>query len=213
MPDKSPPKFRRRSDARPDEILDAALDQFLANGYARTTMDAIAKAANLSKGAVYLYFPSKEALLEGLVRRAVVPIAGRVISALSSGADHPRETISLILRSLAQATRDPKVLAVPMLVVREAPNAPNIARIYREHVISQVMPAGIAMLDAARKKGTIRDLDPELTFRSIIGPLIAHALISQVFGMEPEEGLRFDRLVENHLSILFDGLLPKGDTA
>lgn len=66
-PVKTGPKFRRRAEARPDEVLDAALEQFMAKGFAATRVEDIAKAAGLSKGAVYLYFPSKQALLEGLV--------------------------------------------------------------------------------------------------------------------------------------------------
>src|SRR5439155_9079413 len=68
------PKFRRRAEARPDEVLDAALDLFIENGFAATRVDDIAKRAGLSKGAVYLYFPSKEAIIEALVRRALVPV-------------------------------------------------------------------------------------------------------------------------------------------
>ena len=52
------PKFRRRAEARPDEVLDAALDLFIEKGFAETRVEDIAKRAGLSKGAVYLYFPS-----------------------------------------------------------------------------------------------------------------------------------------------------------
>ncbi len=60
-----------RAEARPDEVLDAALALFVEKGFANTRVEDIAVRAGLSKGAVYLYFPSKEAILEGLVRRAV----------------------------------------------------------------------------------------------------------------------------------------------
>ena len=66
----SGPKFRRRSEARPDEVLDAALELFVEKGFAATRVEDIATRAGVSKGTVYLYFPSKEAVLEGLVRRA-----------------------------------------------------------------------------------------------------------------------------------------------
>ena len=74
-PDSPEPKFRRRAEARPDEVLDAALALFVDQGYAHTSVAAIAKAAGISKGAIYLYFPSKQAILEALVRRAVTPVA------------------------------------------------------------------------------------------------------------------------------------------
>jgi AcrR family transcriptional regulator len=57
------PKFRRRAEARPDEVLDAALDLFIEKGFAATRVEDIAKRAGISKGAVYLYFPSKEAII------------------------------------------------------------------------------------------------------------------------------------------------------
>ena len=52
-------------------MLDAALSLFSTKGYARSSVSEIARAAGLSKGAVYLYFPSKHDILLGLVRRAV----------------------------------------------------------------------------------------------------------------------------------------------
>ena len=213
MPESQSPKFRRRSEARPDEILDAALSEFLKNGYGRTTMDKVAKAANLSKGAVYLYFPSKEALLESLVKRAVSPMARRAVEELSHGADHPRETLELVLRSIVELLADEQTLNVPMLVIREAPSVPRIAQIYRDEVLSQVIPALTAMLEAARQAGHIRDVDPELAVRSIVGPVLTHVLLARVFGIEPEDGLSIDRLIETHFTILFDGLLPQGSTS
>ena len=95
------PKFRRRADARPDEVLDAALDLFIAKGFAATRVEDIAAKAGLSKGAVYLYFPSKEAVLEGIVRRAIVPIATSALSYLENYAGDPRIPITLAMKSLA----------------------------------------------------------------------------------------------------------------
>ncbi|MGB8621965.1 MAG: helix-turn-helix domain-containing protein, partial [Paracoccaceae bacterium] len=83
-PGDSRPKFRRRAEARPDEVLDAALALFIRKGFAATKVDEIAARAGLSKGAVYLYFPSKKALLEGLVRRAVVPVAESALGAVAA---------------------------------------------------------------------------------------------------------------------------------
>ena len=89
------PKFRRRAEARPDEVLDAALELFMEKGFAATRVDDIAKRAGLSKGAVYLYFPSKEAVLEALVRRAIVPIADTALEALRNYEGDPRIVISM----------------------------------------------------------------------------------------------------------------------
>ena len=49
-----------------------------------------------------------------------------------------------------------------------------------------------------------------MTVRSIIGPVIVHILLAEVFGIRPEGGLQMDRLMRNHLDILFDGLATGG---
>src|SRR5687767_3950067 len=112
---KSGPKFRRRAEARPDEVLDAALDLFIEQGFERTRVDDIARRAGISKGAVYLYFPSKEAILEGLVRRAIVPVAETIIARAAAFEGDPRIVITQGLRLLAQRLHEPRLLAIPKI--------------------------------------------------------------------------------------------------
>lgn len=204
------PKFRRRAEARPDEVLDAALTAFAEKGYARATMDDIARRAGLSKGAVYLYFPSKQHLLEGLVRRAVQPVADGALAGLSGPVDDPRAALAGLLRALGSALSRPGAMDVPHLILREAAAAPEIAALYREAVIDRVMPAVVALIERGVKAGKLRPVDPELTLRSVVGPVIVHLLLDEVFGLRPAAGLLLPDLVENHLTILLAGLAPDG---
>src|SRR3954467_10236430 len=106
------PKFRRRAEARPDEVLDAALELFVEKGFAATRVEDIAARAGLSKGAVYLYFPSKEAILEGLVQRAVLPIANNALGVLESYVGDPRLVISAVMKMIAGRLSDPAMAAI-----------------------------------------------------------------------------------------------------
>jgi len=206
--DSPQPKFRRRADARPDEVLDAALMLFAKQGFARTTVEQIAREAGLSKGAVYLYFPSKEALLDGLVARVIGPITNAAFDRIDSFRGDPRPVIGGFLRALAIAMVDPNVRAVPLLVVREAPGAPALAAAFRRAVLDRALPPLTRLIAQGVEGGFIRAVDPELTTRSIMGPLLAHVFLSGIFGIEPRDGLAIDRLVDNHLTILFAGLEP-----
>lgn len=203
-------KFRRRAEARPDEILDAALALFSESGFDGTRMDDVARRAGLSKGAVYLYFPSKKALLEGLVRRAVVPIAETQLGMLAGHRGNPRPAIRQALLAVSERLADPHVAAVPKIVLREAITAPEIAQMYREEVLDRAIPALTALIARGVEDGHIRPVDPEMTVRSIVGPVLAHILLAEVFDIRPAGGLQIDRLVRNHLAILFDGLSPDG---
>ena len=204
------PKFRRRAEARPDEVLDAALALFARQGFAHTTVEAVARAAGLSKAAVYLYFPSKKALLAGLVRRAVAPVADMALGQVADYRGDPRPVIALMLRMMAARLSDPAVFAVPSLILREAAVAPEMAQVYRDEVLDRVLPAARGLIAQGVAGGFIRPVDPDLTIRSILGPVLAHLLLAQVFGVEPEGGLQLERLDENHLAILLAGLDPEG---
>ena len=200
------PKFRRRAEARPDEVLDAALELFIEKGFAATRVEDIAKRAGLSKGAVYLYFPSKEALLEGLVRRAVLPIADNALAFISNYEGDPRLVISTVLKMIAGKFHDPKLFAIPKLVFREVLGFPELAVMYRREVLDRVIPAIEGLIRNGVDQGYFRPVDPHLTIRSIIGPIMMHIAMAEIFGIMPADGLAFDRLIENHLTILFDGL-------
>jgi AcrR family transcriptional regulator len=200
------PKFRRRAEARPDEVLDAAIELFMKKGFAATRVDDIAKRAGLSKGAVYLYFPSKEAVLEGLVRRAIIPIADSALEALRSYEGDPRIVIGAVIRMLGHRFGDPRMLAVPRVVFREVLGFPHLAEMYRVEVLDKVIPVVTGLIRRGVEQGYLRQVDPELTIRSIIGPMMLHLVLAEVFDIHPDGGLHFDRLVDNHLSILFDGL-------
>ena len=203
---KSEKKFSRRAEARPDEVLDAAMAVFVEQGFAAAKMEEIARRAGISKGTVYLYFPSKEALIEAIIQRAVAPLATGTLPQLAAFEGDPRLPITMLLKSIAGLLHEPKNLAIPRLFLREGMNIPNIARIYRRDVLDKAIPVLTALVARGVANGHLRKVDPELTVRTIIGALIAHVALSEVFDIRPDDGLALDRLVDNHLGILFEGL-------
>src|SRR5438046_9592661 len=71
------PRWKRRKDARPGEIVAAALEVFGERGFAATKLADVARHAGVTKGTVYLYFESKEALFKAVVRDTIVPVIAR----------------------------------------------------------------------------------------------------------------------------------------
>ena len=199
-------KFRRRAEARPDEVLDAALSVFVARGFAATKVDDIARQAGVSKGTVYLYFPSKEALLEGIVQRAMAPIADSAAPDLAQFEGDPRLPIAMVLHMLCKTLGQPDKIDILKLILREAMNFPAIAEMYRRHVLDKMVPALTGLLARGVEQGHLRPVDPELTIRSVVGPLIAHIALSEIFDIRPSDGMALERLVENHIDILFHGI-------
>ncbi|MBU1174977.1 MAG: TetR/AcrR family transcriptional regulator [Alphaproteobacteria bacterium] len=203
------PKFRRRAEARKDEVLDAALELFIEKGYASTRVEDIAAKAGISKGTVYLYFDSKEALMEGLIHRALTPIALNVVSTIDKMGVDPRMVFKAIGGMVATNLGDPKVFAVPALIMRESAQFPELAQMYRRDVIDKVLPVMRKLIAHQIELGRFRPVDPDLAIRSIVGPIIAHMAMAKVFGIVSEDGLNMDRMINQHIDILFNGLSAK----
>jgi AcrR family transcriptional regulator len=198
-------KFRRRADARPDEVLDAALDLFIEKGFAATRVEDIAAAAGISKGAVYLYFASKETILEGLVRRAIVPIIDNAstLAAAGAGAGDPEDVLKRIIGFVVMAMAEPRNAAIPRLIVSESANFPELARMYRTEVIDRGFEAMTGVVRRGIECGRFRPVDPGLAIRNIVGPIFINVLMTGVFGFDAPDPAAFAR---SHVDILLHGL-------
>jgi AcrR family transcriptional regulator len=181
----SDPRWKRRADARPDEILDAALALFMERGFDATRMEDVAKRAGLSKAGVYLYFDGKEALLKALIVREVGPVARHAEAMATAGAAEPEQTLRAIAGFVVGRISDPRIFAVPHLVISIATRFPDIARFYREEVIDRARGAIGAIVKAGVAKGEFRDIDPDIAVRLLVGPFMFEALWRHVFAGEP----------------------------
>src|SRR5712692_6182177 len=81
-----PPSSRAaRAAERRQAIIEAALDEFVARGFAATRLDDVARRAGVAKGTIYLHFKDKEALFQELIRTALVPLIGRLAAPPPAG--------------------------------------------------------------------------------------------------------------------------------
>jgi hypothetical protein len=119
----------------------------------------------------------------------------------------------MLLTILVERLAQPDTIAVPKLILREVLSFPFIATFYRNEVLDKVMPALIGLVRRGVESGRLRPVDPELTVRSIIGPLLAHVALGELFGITPAKGLELDRFLANHLDILFHGISPQSTEA
>ena len=199
------PRWARRAEARPEEILDAALAEFTERGFEPARMEDIAKRAGISKGAVYLYFPSKDALLRALIDAKISPLAAQIEGLAKAGAANPSMTLKLLAHAAAQRLSDPKLIAVPRLVIGLSARFPELAVFYRTHVVERARGALESVIKAGIVKGEFRNVDPAAVVRAFIGPIFfeamwAHVLRGESAFADPS------KLIETQLNLLFEGL-------
>lgn len=198
------PKFRRRAEARPDEILDAALAVFTSKGFEAARMDEIAVEAGISKGAVYLYFDSKEALLKGLIEREVAPVAAKLRAMADIDGD-PKETLSQLIKAASEMLSHERIFATPKVVLSIAARFPEIAAFYRERIVDEGIAAIARLHRRGVKRGDFRDADSETVARLVMGPLLVYAMRKHVLGAKDAGSA--EKRSRAHIDILFEGLV------
>lgn len=199
------PRWRRRKDARPSEILDAALGIFVEKGFAAARIEDIAQRAGVTKGTVYLYFPSKQAVFEALIRQAILP-RFEAIEAIAAAYDGP--VIPLFQRLIQEiGQRVAGELAVfPKLIIAEAGNFPEIARFYRFEVIARGEALFSRLYARGVATGELPDIDPRIITKLTVAPLLLSAIWKTTFSAFDEEAFDVAALIQTHAQVLARGL-------
>ncbi len=201
------PKFRRRAEARPDEILDAALSVFTEKGFDAARVDDIAAAASLSKGAIYLYFDRKQDLLNGLIEREVAPVAQRLKALADAGGDDPKATLTTLITTAARVIDEPHIFATPKLVLSVAPRFKEIAEYYRKRIVDEAIDAITLLHQTGVKSGAFRKADSHMAARMVLGPILINALRKHVLGAKDKSTP--EARAQAHLDLLFEGLVQR----
>lgn len=209
-----PPSRQRRKEARPQEILEAALAVFARKGFAATRLDEVAARAGIGKGTLYLYFSSKEELFKAVVRETLLPHLARLEAVSAAGGGPVLPLIERFLVELAQRieARDGTdgLAAIPRLVLAEAQSFPEIARFYAEEVIARGLAALGGLLERGIRAGELRPVDVPATLPCLLAPLLLAALFeSSLRPAAPTALPPATAIIAAHLALLRHGLLPE----
>ena len=160
--DQHPSAESARPNPKQAAILEAATRVFLDNGFRGTSMDTIARAANVAKQTVYQHFVGKERLFAEVVRRAVDAVAAPVaaeIEQLGSGSDLATDLTELAVRHL-DSVLQPRVLALRRLVIAEASRFPELGQAFFEQGPGRTMNGLAARFAELAREGRLRVADP-----------------------------------------------------
>jgi AcrR family transcriptional regulator len=201
------PKWRRRSEARPGEIIAAALEVFSEKGFAAARLDDIAARAGVSKGALYLYFETKQDLFRAVVRETIAPNLQAVASFIGQSPLPFADLIRLVFARIGEVMSEGRAGAVAKMVIGESRNFPELAKVWHEDVVSVMVGAMSGAVAAAQARGEVRPGDPQLYVFSLAGPLLLGVLWREVFvpiGVKPVD---LKALLAQHAEVVLGGML------
>lgn len=201
-------KQRRAPTERPREILEAALALFVEKGFAATRLDDVAQRAGLSKAAIYLYFHDKMTLFQGVIRQTVISNFGTVEGLLAAHRGPVAEMLPRLLEFMASRIEDTPLASIAKLVIAESRAFPEIGRFYLTEVIGRGLPLFESLIKRGIAQGEFRKVDPGLTVRSLVGPMLLAGVWKTVF--EPIGGEKLDTraLARHHADLMMHALRP-----
>lgn len=210
MLDKPRASSRRRKDARPRELLDAALAVFVEKGFAAARPEEIALRAGVSKGTLYLYFHSKEDMLAALIEERFSSriTVGTYESATRAGSSRDR------LRSVLTAWRSTLVQGhaggIFKLVFAEARAFPALAQFWLHEVIEPLRRVLSLIVARGVVRGEFRAMDPDLVVYSLVLPIVMVCLHRHAMGPAAHDESLIDHpdLFNHHLEFVLEGLIP-----
>ncbi|MBR1148612.1 TetR/AcrR family transcriptional regulator [Bradyrhizobium sp. AUGA SZCCT0431] len=191
-----------RAAERRGAIIEAAMDEFIARGFAATRLDDVAKRAGVAKGTIYLHFKDKEALFEELIRTAIVPLVNRLAAAGPPPAGASiRDMVENFARAFIHDVVTTRRGDIVRLIVAEGPRFPDIADFYFREVVSKGIAGMRALIELGVARGEIQQKNlarfPQILVAPAIVAIIWQSLFSKHAPLDANEMFRV------HLDLIF----------
>lgn len=202
------PRWRRRKEARPDEIVHAALATFVERGYSATKLETIARRAGISKGTMYLYFPSKEALFRAVVEHAMVPTVERGETIEASFRGSSLDLLRSILLDWWDAIEGTSLPGLTKLMMSESGNFPEEAAYFLRRVVLRRRALLARVLQRGIKRGEFRaDLPLPHAVRLAVAPVLLASIWAHSFQRgQRRDGADYRELVRLHTEVFLHGI-------
>jgi AcrR family transcriptional regulator len=200
-------RWTRKPDERPREILEAAFNVFADKGLRAATMQEIAEAASITKGTIYLYFESKEALFVETVRAQFEEIEALFPAIALEPDTDPEQLMRVLGRAFLDVVMTPKVARTIPLVIAEYNRLPVLKELYLTELIDRLDGPVAAYIAVARQAGVLRDIDPQIAARLVLGSFLIFVLTQEVLCAKERTPMERDAIADTVATVLFRGLM------
>jgi AcrR family transcriptional regulator len=201
------PRWQRRPDDRPRQILEAASRVFGKRGLHRATLDDVAREAGITKGTIYLYFPSKADLFVAMLKAGITAVIPTVDAVEEHAAPSLEGGLAAVGRELYRFLSSPAYLAMFRTVVSEAAQFPEVAAlVYREGVLTANRRLA-AVIQAGIRTGACRGVDPMIAARAFVGMFLVFAVSQRLLGGERIYPIADEAIVKTVTDLFLNGLL------
>ena len=182
-------RCRGRPQARPDEetraiLFEAARKEFVASGFAASSMESVARRAGVSTKTLYRLIPNKAALFETMVSDRMERFASGVRFRACDGSDIEgalREALVIC----GELILDPEVIALQSMILAESDKFPEIAETFYRNAMQRTVATLANWLRVQHERGLIAVTDATATAGMLLGMMMFQPLRDVQFGHRP----------------------------
>lgn len=200
-------KVQRRKQHRPQELIEAGLQEFALNGFAATRMVDIATRAKVSKGTIYVYYKSKGALFEAAIRSQILPHIEHLDKMVSAYEGTTKDLIKMIVHLMYDRIIKTNASSLIRVMIAEGPKFPDLVDFYYNNVLKRGLSILEKVVVRGMKRGEIAGTAIEKEPRLLIAPIVFAAVWTMLFNRQ--NPLNAEQFCNVHLDVLFNGILVK----
>ena len=204
----APASRQRRKEARPQELLAAALELFIERGFSATRSEDVAARAGVSKGTLYLYYPSKEELLKAVVRENLGSLIAEGSDIAGDFEGDTQQLLALLLHTWWERIGDTPASGIFKIILTEMGNFPDFARFYMEEVIEPGKALFTRVLQRGIDAGELRQVNLPETVHVLIFPMLMLCLHRHSIGchLPNEAALDPHSFIDTHVDVVVNGV-------
>jgi len=190
-----------RAAERRGAIIEAAMDEFIARGFAATRLDDVAKRAGVAKGTIYLHFKDKESMFEELIRTAIVPMINRLWGTPPQPGTSVRDMVEGFAKTFIEEVATTRRGDLVRLIVAEGPRFPAVADFYYREVVSRGLAGMRALIELGIARGEIKQKNLARFPQIMVAPALIAVIWQSLFSRHaPLDALEMFRV---HLDLIF----------
>jgi TetR/AcrR family transcriptional regulator len=203
------PTRQRRKEARPQELLDAALALFGEKGFAATRSEEVAARAGVSKGTLYLYYPSKEDLLKAVIRENLSNLIAEGTDTLDSYEGSTGDLLKYLVSTWWERVGNTPASAIHKIMLSEVRNFPEIAEFYMREVMAPAQALFARTIQRGIARGEFRDVPVKEMTVVMFAPMMflclhKHSLGACNLQIDPPDPAT---VLATHIDVVLTGLL------
>ena len=203
---KPEPRWERRKEARPQELVAAALDLFVEKGFAATRLEDVAARAGVSKGTLYLYFDNKEALFKAVVQEGIVPVIEEGEAMMQQYQGSAAALLRIVVHRWWETVGATQLAGILKLILSEAQNFPEVAQYHYDQVVLRGKRIFAFVVELGIRQGEFRPLPVDHCVRLLLAPLLMRAIWRYSLGVCDAEPVDARAYLDTYLDVALGGL-------